>query len=68
MANGLIEQVMGIAKDKLRLDRIVKSKMEELERHGGDIHSKEHVKSLKISIWLPLSDLNDTLSTTKAKL
>ena len=68
MANGLIEQVIGIAKDKLRLDRIVKSKMEELERHTGDIHSKEHLKSLKISIWLPLSDLNDTFITTKAKL
>jgi hypothetical protein len=30
VANGLIEQVMGIAKDKLRLDRIVKSKIEDL--------------------------------------
>ena len=68
----MIEQVMGIAKNKMRLDRIVKSKIEELERHQernrGDIHSKEHLKSLKISILLPLSDLNDTLSTTKAKL
>lgn len=68
MANGLIEQVMGIAKDKLRIDRIVKGKMEELKGHGGDTHSKEHLKSLKISICLPLSDLNDTLTTTKAKL
>ena len=68
VANGLIEQVMGIAKDKLRLDRIVKSKIEELERHRGDIHSKEHLKSLEISIWLSLSDLNDTLSSTKSKL
>jgi len=68
VANGLIEQVMGIAKDKLRLDRIVKGKMEELEGHRGDTHSKEHLKSLRISICLPLSDLNDTLTTTKAKL
>ncbi len=64
----MIEQVKGIAKDKLRLDRIVKSKMEELERHRGDTHSKEHLKSLKISICLPLSDLNETLSSTKSKL
>ena len=68
VANGLIEQVMGIAKDKMRLDRIVKGKMEELEGHRGDTHSREHLKSLRISISLPLSDLSDTLTTTKAKL
>ena len=62
----MIDQVLGITKDKLRLDRIVKSKMEELERHRDDILSMEHLKSLKISIWLPLTDLNDTLTTTKS--
>jgi hypothetical protein len=68
VANGLIEQVIGIAKDKMRLDRIVKGKIEELEGHRVDTHSRENLKSLRISICLTLSDLSDTLTSTKTKL
>jgi hypothetical protein len=68
VAKIMIEHIKGSVKDKMHLERVIRGKEEELEAHKDDSESQKHRREIRNKVCNKLSEIGESLNTSKSKM